>query len=381
MLMWIMISVGVLLLLLGCTAYLVLRWSRLIFGKKYRKKHKVLSKLAPLALLIMLGAVCSYAWNGVNGVLILLHLEIFWMLWDLLCFLWRRIRKPKASLWKPSRLEPWKNLVPVVLLIAYFSMGWFYAHHVYETQYQITTEKEVGNLKVVQFADSHVGTTFHADGLARHMDRIQATNPDLVLITGDFVDDETSREDMLGACEALSRLHPTYGVYFCFGNHDSGYYSDALRGWSKQELVEGLEANGVIILEDEVTLIDNRFYIIGRADYSKESEGRGGRKSMEDLMSGLLPEYFTIVMDHQPHDYDNQAAAKADLVLSGHTHGGQLFPVGIIGELSGANCKTYGRELRDQTNFIVTSGIGDWAIKFRSGCIAEYVVLDISNKN
>ena len=87
-----------------------------------------------------------------------------------------------------------------------------------------------------------------------------------------------------------------------------------------------------------------------------------------------------IVMDHQPHDYKNEADANVDLVLSGHTHGGQLIPINIIGELIKANDKTYGYEKRGETNFIVTSGISDWAVDFKTGCKSEYVVIDVKEK-
>ena len=66
-----------------------------------------------------------------------------------------------------------------------------------------------------------------------------------------------------------------------------------------------------------------------------------------------------------------------DLVLSGHTHGGQMIPVNPVGVWMGANDKTYGLEQRGNTNFIVTSGISCWEVKFKTGCKSEYVVIDI----
>lgn len=70
----------------------------------------------------------------------------------------------------------------------------------------------------------------------------------------------------------------------------------------------------------------------------------------------------------------------ADLVLSGHTHGGHIFPAGLIGLISGANDKVYGAEHIDNTDFVVTSGISGWAIPFKTGTISEYVVIDINQK-
>ena len=64
-----------------------------------------------------------------------------------------------------------------------------------EKKYEIQTDKEVRNLKVAVFSDSHTGTTFHGEGFAEHMKTIEAQNPDVVLIVGDFVDDDTTKED------------------------------------------------------------------------------------------------------------------------------------------------------------------------------------------
>ena len=160
------------------------------------------------------------------------------------------------------------------------------------------------------------------------MKEIQDLNPDVVLIAGDYVDDDTSKEDMIRCCQALGELKTTYGVYFSFGNHDKGYYDPDYRGYDGDD---------------------------------------------------LDPEKFSIVIDHQPADYAAQAEAGVDLVLSGHTHGGQLFPLMNIENLTGmtSDDRVYGYEKRDNTNFIVTSGISDWAIKFKTGCRSEYVVADI----
>ena len=183
---------------------------------------------------------------------------------------------------------------------------------------------------------------------------------------------------MIQCCEALGKLKTNYGVYFSFGNHDKGYYDPSYRGYSGDDLIAELEKNNVNVLQDDTVLIDDRFYIIGRQDRSEEMEKGGHRASMEELTKDLDSSKFTVVMDHQPCDYDAQAASKVDLVLSGHTHGGQLIPINFLGTLIGGNDRTYGYEKREGTNFIVTSGISDWAIKFKTGCKSEYVVIDVS---
>ena len=172
---------------------------------------------------------------------------------------------------------------------------------------------------------------------------------------------------------------PGYGVYFVLGNHDYGYYGPVHRGFSVQELEAELEKNGVVVLRDEAVSIADTFYLIGRKDYSVEKERGGKRASMKELVQNLDQSKYMIVADHQPADYKNQVEANVDLVVSGHTHGGQLFPFNQIGKWIGATDKIYGHEKRNQTDFIVTSGLSDWAIKFKTGCQSEFVTVNIKS--
>ena len=249
------------------------------------------------------------------------------------------------------------------------------------TDYTINTDKSVGVLRVVMLADSHLGATFDGDGFARHMERIQAAEPDIVLVVGDFVDENSYKADMQTACEALGKLKTKYGVYYVFGNHDKGRYGSS-RDFSTDDLKAALTANNVTILEDDVLLIDNRFYLIGRQDASEQSDFGGTRASMSELTKDLDDNVFSIVMDHQPRDYAAQAKSGVDLVVSGHTHGGQLIPLTTLMKLTGigGNDRVYGAETRENTDFIVTSGIADWEIFFKTGCVSEFTVIDIKGK-
>ena len=324
-------------------------------------------------------AIMWVLWGNINAVICLIHLFVFWIVGDGIFYVIRKIRK------KPFR-RYYAGAVAILFTIGWLSVGWYQAHHVWEKDYTIKTDKEVGTIRIALLSDSHTGTTFHAEGFAKHMKEIEAQNPDVVLVAGDFVDDDTTKEDMIGCCKALGETKTKYGVYYVFGNHDKGYYGDAYRGYSGQDLVDELEANGVIVLQDERVLIDDRFYIIGRQDRSEEAsfgdKAATGRASMEELTADLDPTKFSIVMDHQPDDYDNQEKAGVDLVVSGHTHGGQLWPLMDIERIPGLgpdDC-VYGFEKRGDTNFIVTSGISDWAIKFKTGCRSEYVIIDVSTR-
>ena len=98
-------------------------------------------------------------------------------------------------------------------------------------------------------------------------------------------------------------------------------------------------------------------------------------------MTRMTASKYTVILDHQPTDYAAEAATGADLVLSGHTHGGQTIELALAAMLMGANDKTYGIETRDKTTFIVSSGISDWAIKFKTGTRSEFCVIDIREKS
>ncbi|MBQ0000211.1 MAG: metallophosphoesterase [Clostridiales bacterium] len=367
--MWVIIMLITLLATLAIFAYLVSRFCKFGFIRRLAGGNRRKEKLLGLLMVFIIGAGCMIWLDFINTAVILLHLGVFWMLFDLIWMIFfRRVKSERYIV----------GTVTLIVTAAYLGCGWYLAHHVWEKDYSIQTEKQVEQLRIVQFADSHVGTTFHGDGFAKHMEEIQAVNPDVILLTGDFVDDESSKEDMIRSCEAMGRLQAKYGVYYSFGNHDKGYYGEKHRGYSGEELLAELIKNGVHVLQDEVVPIGEDYYLIGRQDRSEEQRGRT-RASMEELTAELDPDRFSIVMDHQPHDYKAQAAAGVDLVLSGHTHGGQLFPLGYVGIWMGENDRAYGWEKRGTTNFIVTSGISDWAIRFKTGCRSEFVVIDVQS--
>lgn len=207
--------------------------------------------------------------------------------------------------------------------------------------------------------------------MQKQIQRINDTHPDLVVIAGDFVDDDSCRNDMINACKALGDLQTKYGVYFSFGNHDKGY-SKTKRDFNTGDLRAELKRNNVTILEDDNVLVNDTFYVIGRKDRSDDE-----RLSMSDIMEGLDRTKYALVIDHQPDDFNEESIEGADLVLSGHTHGGHIFPAGPIGKFLGANDWVYGTKHMENTDFIVTSGISGWAIPFKTGTISEYVVIDL----
>ena len=310
-------------------------------------------------------------WNATNANIIVLHFFFILLfgefIYNIVCMIKKRMD-----------FKYGQEIVFSICLVftaVYLGIAYYIAHHVVETHYEVVANKDLGvdNFRIVQVTDSHVGATMTGDDFYNYMIEINKTNPDIVVVTGDFVDDDTSYENFIRSCEGLGALETKYGVYFVYGNHDKGYFNN--RTYGDKEIREELAKNNVTILEDNGLNIVGNIYLLGRQDKSVRT-----RKPINELMEGIDDNYYVIDLNHQPNDYENEKNANVDLVISGHTHGGQLFPLMIIDKMIGANNQIYGIEERDNTTFIVSSGIGDWAVKFKTGTLAEYVVIDIKNK-
>lgn len=259
--------------------------------------------------------------------------------------------------------------ISFIFTFIYICISLFLGLKVFETDYSLSTNKMQNSLKIAQLTDVHLGSTFNGKGFTEYIEEISELNPDILVITGDFVDDETKKEEMVIACEALGNAKTKYGVYYIHGNHDKGYYPKH-RNYVKEDLNNELIKNNVNVLEDDYVLINDEFYVIGRKDKSDKN-----RLPMDKLMEGVDKSKYTILLDHQPNDYDNEKG-KVDLVLSGHTHGGNLFPVNFI--VYANNDQTYGMKEIDNTTFIVSSGISCWGMPLNNVTIQEYVIIKIN---
>lgn len=360
--MWLILFSIALLLALAGLGYLLVCFHRFSFLTKLGASRPLLSWLCALLCVAALGLFARV--NVPTLIVVLLHLAAAFMLCGALALLFEKLT---------GRAVPYdlRGLCALLLTAVYLTVGWINAHRVSETDYALRTDKAAEPLRLALIADSHLGVTLDGEGFARELERIQAADPDLVVIAGDFVDDDSVRADLLRACEALGAFETRCGVYYVYGNHDRGYFDS--RDFSASQLRRALEGAGVTILEDACVPIGEGYTLIGRRDRSDQ-----GRMDMEELTAGLDAERYWIVLDHQPNDYAAEAASGADLVLSGHTHGGHMFPAGQLGLLMHANDFNYGLTTRGDTSFIVTSGISGWAIPFKTGTRSEFVVIDIA---
>lgn len=368
--LWLTIFVVTLIVMLAGMFFLVVKISRFSFIKKVTRENSKLGKLLSTFILLICIVLMAFILGRVNSIVIVIGLMLFWLIADFIVWIANKITKGKIN-----NTEKIAVYAAFIFTLLYFVIGWFNAHNVVKTEYQIDTDKITESVKVVLISDSHLGTTFDGEGFAREISKIQENNPDIVLITGDYVDGSSSYEDIITASAALGTLQTKYGVYYCFGNHDRNFY-ERNASFTEEQLVTELEKNNVIILQDEIVELPCGVTIIGREDASVKS-----RMPIARLMEQVDTSDFVIDMNHQPSDYDAEEAAGVDLVVSGHTHGGQLIPIRQVGVIVGATDKIYGREKRSNTEFVVTSGISDWALDFKTGCISEYVIINLNKAN
>jgi len=131
------------------------------------------------------------------------------------------------------------------------------------------------------------------------------------------------------------------------GNHE---YITGVEG-----AVKFISSSGISLLRDRAVKINNSFYLVGREDRSAGNRFKEG-KTLRGILSGLDPDCPVILLDHQPARIDEAVEAGVDLLLCGHTHNGQLFPLNLI---TGAVYKvSNGYERIGETQIYVTSGVG-----------------------
>ncbi len=218
-------------------------------------------------------------------------------------------------------------------------------------------------LTVVALSDLHLGYTIGAAELDRWIALVNREKPDLVVLVGDVIDCDVRPllEDSLAS--RLRRLQSRCGVYAVPGNHE---YIAGIG-----EASRFFREAGIRLLRDEAEVVDGRLLLIGRDDRSNRR-----RLPLERIPpaaeAGSLP---TLLLDHQPYHLEEAARCGIDLQLSGHTHGGQVWPVSCI--VRRLYEQAHGPLQKGRTHYYVTSGIGLWGGKFRIGTDSEYLVLRI----
>ena len=267
------------------------------------------------------------------------------------------------------------GILGVLVTVLCLGYGYYNIKHVVATTYDLSSDK-IDDLKIIGIADLHMSTSLDVLQLQKYCDEMSELNADLVVLTGDIFDENTPLDDMVDASKALSTIKNKLGIYYVYGNHDNGSRNFDDVAFGPEEIKENLEKNGITVLEDEVITLD-KINIIGRKDAS--FWGNNPRLATSELLA-MIPEdkcdNYTIILDHQPLDLDENAALGIDLQLSGHTHGGQLFPMGIVQSLTSDTLIRGQRTIHDFTA-ITSSGMAGWRYPIKTGAPSEYVIINV----
>ena len=219
-------------------------------------------------------------------------------------------------------------------------------------------------IRLVFFSDLHIGEAMTPDYIARAVKLIQDQQPDLILCGGDFIDHRAVYAYDPRVMASLRSLHAPMGVYYVLGNHE---YRDDL-----EANIRWVSEVGGTLLRDSIAFPGNGpLTLIGRDDWVN-----GNRKPFEVIANEADPLRGPVVlMEHTPASIDSIGDSPVDLILCGHTHGGQIWPGQLMvwwryGMVSGT------RPVGEREVYI-SSGIGSAGATYRVGTRSEIRVYDL----
>ncbi|HEX5870890.1 MAG TPA: metallophosphoesterase, partial [Longimicrobium sp.] len=228
-------------------------------------------------------------------------------------------------------------------------------------------------MRIVQLSDLHVGPHTSPRHLARIVEAVRRAEPDLIVLTGDQVDDYARDVEPLG--RAFGGLDAPLGVVAVAGNHD------VYAGW--EPVRRGMERLGWRVLVNEAVPLERngaRFWIAGTGDPA------GGRHpgdspvapDLERTMAAVPEDAFSIVLAHNPALWPGLVRLGADLTLSGHTHHGQLSVPRLGWSVASLFLDHAMDAYRDGRSVLyVNAGTNFWGIPFRIGALPEVTVVTL----
>ncbi|WP_432052718.1 metallophosphoesterase [Streptomyces xiamenensis] len=219
--------------------------------------------------------------------------------------------------------------------------------------------------RIAVVSDIHLSAILGSSHSRRIVDAINRSQPDLITVVGDMVDAEVS--DLRSAAAPLAELEAADGAYFVTGNHE--YYVDTL------EWVDHVRELGMIPLENarvELPFFD----LAGVNDVQGEGTAHGG-PDFEAALGDRDRQRASVLMAHQPVLIHDAVDAGVDLQLSGHTHGGQMWPVTYVADL--ANPTLAGLERYGDTQLYVSRGAGAWGPPVRVGADPDITVIELAS--
>lgn len=260
-----------------------------------------------------------------------------------------------------------------VLVIALVIIGIFLTYentHLVVTGYEFSADtlENFEDYRIVQISDLH--NALFGKGNRNLINSIKELNPDVIVLTGDFVDaNHTNIKRALAFANEAVKIAP---VYYITGNHEYWLDND-----ERGQLFGGFDEAGVVVLNNEKVVIENgdsAFNLIGIDDMSL-----GRREVFEQLQPQM--DGYNVVLAHEPHYFSWYCQLGADVVLTGHAHGGQfIFPVigAVYAPNQGFNPEmTEGVKESGRTHMVISRGLGNSTFPFRLFNYPEIVYIDI----
>lgn len=331
------------------------------------------------AVAIVIRRISTY-WIG-----IMLYSLLYVVLFDLLRLIAKHTKLKNTLLFSRGSVISIGSVV-VACAVATCLYGIFNARNIKVNEYSVTVNKSCSSdkhLKAVLVADLHMGYAIGVDHITNMVEKINAQDPDIVIIAGDIFDNSyDGMDDPEGIKAQLKSIKSKYGVYAVYGNHDidekilMGFTFD----WGGKQLHSEKMTNfmkecNIKLINDESVLINDEFYLVGRRDTDKPGTEDGTRAEISELTKDLDKTKPIFVLSHEPDELQKTADAGADIDFSGHTHDGQLFPGNLTIGLFWEN--PCGMIKKDDMYSIVTSGVGVYGTFMRVGTDAEICSVDI----
>lgn len=282
---------------------------------------------------------------------------------------------------KKSRVAVW--IIAAALLCAFVAWLAWGNTALMISEYTVASEnlpQELSGLRIAQISDLH-NAEFGKDN-ARLIAMLEKAEPDIIVITGDFVDSYSPDVEIsLAFAKEAVEIAPTYYVN---GNHEARLaYSTEY-----EELRSGLLDAGVTVLENEAQMLEidgALLNIVGINDPNFSQSGRydAAATVFETLGTLLSENEYNVVLSHRPELFDTYAASGADIVFTGHAHGGQVR-LPFIGGIAAPNQGFFpkydaGAFISGSTTMIVSRGLGNSIIPLRVNNRPEIVVVTLEN--
>ena len=222
---------------------------------------------------------------------------------------------------------------------------------------------------IAQLSDVHIGSIIDAAFIRSLTAKVNALKVDAVVITGDLVDIKIPHA--MAALKELQNLKSTYGTFFIAGNHE--YFHNL------QEIIDTLKSLGIRVLENESVYIGEEkagFNLAGVYDVFGYRTG-SYMPEIRDALAHTCQESPTVLLAHQPRYVEEVAGNRVDLMLCGHTHGGQIYPFRALVKLQQPYIAGLYRH-DDKLQVYVNKGTGFWGPPMRLGASAEITHIRLS---